>query len=103
MPIPPLDTYRRLYEQMLAPLHPGKVVAISLNTLGLDDTEARAAIAAASRETGLPAADPVRHPDGIRVLADAVLTAMRAAGRTPPTTGKAKAKAKAKAAAKPRR
>ena len=103
VPIPPLDTYRRLYEQMLAPFHPGKVVAISLNTLGLDDTEARAALAAASGETGLPAADPVRHPDGIRVLADAVLTAMRAAGRTLPATGKAKAKAKAKAAAKPRR
>ena len=34
--------------------------AIALNTRGLDDDEARAAIAAATEETGLPATDPVR-------------------------------------------
>lgn len=77
VPIPPLAVYRRLYEDMLAPLHPGKVVAISLNTMGLDDGQARAAIAAAAKDTGLPAADPVRDADGCRVLADAVLAAWK--------------------------
>jgi len=50
---------------------PAKVAAIALNTLGLDDDAAAAARAEATRETGLPAADPVR--DGGRMLLDAVL------------------------------
>jgi uncharacterized NAD-dependent epimerase/dehydratase family protein len=47
------------------------VAAIALNTRHLDDQAARAAIAEAARETGLPADDPVRF--GAEGLADAVL------------------------------
>jgi uncharacterized NAD-dependent epimerase/dehydratase family protein len=36
------------------------VAAIALNTSELDDDAARAAVAAAEDETGLPADDPVR-------------------------------------------
>ena len=80
-PLPPLATYVDLYERVLAPVHPGKVVGIALNTLELTDTEASAAIAAASKETGLPVADVIREgADGCKRLADAVLAA-RAAQR----------------------
>jgi uncharacterized NAD-dependent epimerase/dehydratase family protein len=42
------------------------VAAIALNTAGLDDAAAADAVAAAESETGLPAADPVRHgADGL--------------------------------------
>ena len=41
-------------------MRPARVAAIALNTRGLTDDEARAAIDAASSETGLPAGDPVR-------------------------------------------
>ena len=80
-PVPPLATYIDLYERVLAPVHPGKVVGIALNTLELTDDEAAAAIAAASKETGLPVADVIREgADGCKRLADAVLAA-RAAKR----------------------
>ena len=58
--IPPLSEYIRLYESMGSTVHPTKVIAISLNTYDLTDAEARAACEAATRETGLPATDPVR-------------------------------------------
>ncbi len=44
--------------------------AIALNTRGLDDDAARAAIAEASEQTGLPATDPVRF--GADELLDAL-------------------------------
>jgi uncharacterized NAD-dependent epimerase/dehydratase family protein len=50
-----------------------KVVAVSLKTNRLSETEARAAIAAAEQETGLPADDPVRY--GAAKLVDCVLAA----------------------------
>jgi uncharacterized NAD-dependent epimerase/dehydratase family protein len=43
------------------------VAAVAVNTRGLDDAGARAAIAAAAEETGLPADDPVRF-GGERLL-----------------------------------
>jgi uncharacterized NAD-dependent epimerase/dehydratase family protein len=58
--IPPLAEYIRLYETIAAAVHPTKVIGISLNTYDLSDDEARRACEAASRETGLPATDPVR-------------------------------------------
>ena len=59
-PIPPLRALVELYERASLPARPAKVAAIALNTRDLAEEEARAAIAAASAETGLPADDPVR-------------------------------------------
>ena len=58
--IPSLSDYVRLYETVAGFVHPTRTIAISLNTYDLTDAAARAACAAASRETGLPCTDPVR-------------------------------------------
>jgi uncharacterized NAD-dependent epimerase/dehydratase family protein len=50
----------RLYEEVASLVKPAPVVAVSLNTRGLDEERARELIAAVSDETGLPAADPFR-------------------------------------------
>jgi uncharacterized NAD-dependent epimerase/dehydratase family protein len=62
--IPPLGEYIRLYETIAAAVHPTKVIGISLNTYDMSDEAARRACEAASRETGLPATDPVRFDPG---------------------------------------
>jgi uncharacterized NAD-dependent epimerase/dehydratase family protein len=69
-PIPPLGDLVALHEQMSLLARPAKVYGIALNTRLLDDEEARAAIAAAEDETGLPADDPVRF--GASKLVDAL-------------------------------
>jgi uncharacterized NAD-dependent epimerase/dehydratase family protein len=51
-------------------VHPTKVIGISLNTYDMTDEAARRACEAASRETGLPATDPVRFDP--KPLLDAV-------------------------------
>ena len=61
VPIPPLAELVRLHETIVAPLRPAPVIAVALNTFDLSDEEARAAIARATEETGLPATDPVRY------------------------------------------
>ena len=58
--IPPLSEYIRLYETMGSAVHPTRVIGISLNTYDMSDEAARGACEAATRETGLPATDPVR-------------------------------------------
>ena len=58
--IPPLSHYIRLYEAIASAVHPTRVIGISLNTYDLSDEAARRACEDASRETGLPATDPVR-------------------------------------------
>jgi uncharacterized NAD-dependent epimerase/dehydratase family protein len=70
-PIPPLAELVDLHERMALPARPARVVAVALNTRRLGEDEARAAIAAAEAETGLPADDPVRF--GAAKLVDAVL------------------------------
>ncbi|MFL5574683.1 MAG: DUF1611 domain-containing protein [Gemmatimonadaceae bacterium] len=70
--IPSLHELVRLHEAVLAPLRPSPVLAIALNTYDLSDAEARAAIARAEDETGLPATDPVRYDPA--PVAEAVLT-----------------------------
>jgi uncharacterized NAD-dependent epimerase/dehydratase family protein len=72
-PIPPLRDLVELHERMALPARPARVAAVALNTRDLDDDDARAAIAAAETETGLPADDPVRF--GAGRLVDAVLAA----------------------------
>jgi uncharacterized NAD-dependent epimerase/dehydratase family protein len=55
-----LSEYIKLYETIGSAVHPTKVIGISLNTYDLSDEAASRACQAASRETGLPATDPVR-------------------------------------------
>jgi len=65
-PMPSLAELVELHERCALIARPARVAAIALNTRGLDETAARAAVAAAEAETGLPADDPVRFgPAGI--------------------------------------
>ena len=73
-PMPPLAELVELHERLALIARPAKVAAIALNTRALDEAGARAAIAAAEAETGLPADDVVRF--GADRLADAVLEAL---------------------------
>src|SRR5215216_3866048 len=68
--IPPLREYVRLYETIGSAVHPTKVIGISLNTYDMTEDAARRACEVATRETGLPATDPVRF--GATPLLDAV-------------------------------
>jgi uncharacterized NAD-dependent epimerase/dehydratase family protein len=70
-PLPSLPQLVELHQRSSLPLRPARVAAIALNTRGLDEGEAKAAIAAAKAETGLPADDPVRF--GAATLLDSVL------------------------------
>jgi uncharacterized NAD-dependent epimerase/dehydratase family protein len=69
--IPPLSELVDLHERASLPARPAKVACIALNTRALGEAEARAAVAEAEQETGLPADDPVRF--GATRLLDAVL------------------------------
>ena len=60
VPIPSLAELIRIYEDAARPVHPSKVIGIALNTYDLGEADAKKAIAAATKETGLPATDPVR-------------------------------------------
>ena len=70
-PIVSLTELIDLHERMSLKLRPAKVAAIALNTSSVSEEDAHAAIAAAEKETGLPADDPVRF--GAGKLLDAVL------------------------------
>ncbi len=74
-PLPSLPELIALHEQASLPRRRARVVAIAMNTAGLDDGDASAAIVAAAVETGLPAGDPVR--DGADAVLEAVLDATR--------------------------
>jgi uncharacterized NAD-dependent epimerase/dehydratase family protein len=71
VPLPPLPEMIRICEGAIAPLRAAPVIGISLNTYDLGEADARAAIAEAERETGLPATDPVRY--GPAPLVEAIL------------------------------
>lgn len=68
-----LGWHINIIESLARPVHPAKVVAVSLATFHLNDSEARAAIQATEKETGLPCTDPVRYGPG--KLLDAILRA----------------------------
>jgi uncharacterized NAD-dependent epimerase/dehydratase family protein len=72
-PIPSLSELVELHERIALPLRPARVACLALNTAHLEEDEARAAIAAAAGETGLPADDPVRF--GAGPLLEAVIEA----------------------------
>jgi D-glutamate N-acetyltransferase len=63
-PMPPLADLVGLHERMSLLARPARVHGIALNTRLQDDRTARASIAAAEEETGLPADDPVRFGAG---------------------------------------
>jgi uncharacterized NAD-dependent epimerase/dehydratase family protein len=66
IPVPGYRELIRTYEGLCANVKPAKVVAIALNTYGLDDVAARAAIAEARAQTGLPCDDVLRFgPDAL--------------------------------------
>jgi uncharacterized NAD-dependent epimerase/dehydratase family protein len=73
--IPPLRELVDLHERLALPARPAKVAAVALNTRRLSEDEARAAVAAAAVETGLPTDDPVRF--GAARLVDSVLRAAK--------------------------
>lgn len=62
--IPPLTKVRAINETAAGWLKPARTVAVVLNTFELSGADAHAALRAAERETGLPAADPVRFGAG---------------------------------------
>jgi len=74
VPIPPLSELIELHERVTRPLYPSKVVGIALNTVGLDDNGARAAIERVEADVGLPATDCVRFgPDRLADVIEAIL------------------------------
>jgi len=73
--IPPLAELVELHERISLPVRPARVVAVAVNTRALDEEAARAAVAEAEAETGLPADDPVRF--GAGRLLDAVLAGLK--------------------------
>jgi uncharacterized NAD-dependent epimerase/dehydratase family protein len=77
-PMPSLPELVELHERNALLARPARVAAIALNTRGAGDRAARAALAAAEAETGLPAEDPVRF--GAARLTDAVLAAVASLG-----------------------
>ena len=60
VPRPEPSHVARLYEEVAALVKPAPVVAVSVNTKGLDDAEAEEFVARVADETGVPAADPFR-------------------------------------------
>ena len=76
VPLPSLQAMIRDHEALVAPVKPARVVAVAINAAALDDATARAAIADAHAQTGLPADDVVRFGGS------ALWRAVRDAGRS---------------------
>jgi uncharacterized NAD-dependent epimerase/dehydratase family protein len=75
---PGVSRAARLYEEVAALVKPAPVVALSVNTRGLEEVEAEEFIAEVAEETGLAAADPFRGS------AVPILEAVLAAPKTRP-------------------
>ena len=61
VPRPNIARIARIYEEVAALVKRAPVVAISVNTTGLEDDEAEEFTERVVDETGLPTADPLRH------------------------------------------
>lgn len=70
---PAVTRAARLYEEVSSLVKPAPVVAVSLNTRGLTDADAKSLAARVRDETGLPVADPFRETAA--PLLDAILNA----------------------------
>ena len=74
VPILPLPEFIELYERLMAPVFPSKVIGVALNCVDMSDAAARDAIARAEAETGLPATDVIRFgPDKLAEAIEAML------------------------------
>jgi uncharacterized NAD-dependent epimerase/dehydratase family protein len=73
VPHPDIEPVARLYEDVATLVKPAPVVAVSVNTNGLDEDAAQSFIDRVAATTGLPAADPVRC--SAAPILDAVLRA----------------------------
>ena len=73
-PLLPLPELVELHEWISLPARKARVATIALNTRDLSEDAARAAIARAEAETGLPADDPVRF--GAERILDAVVASL---------------------------
>jgi len=69
-PVAPVDQQIAIYEQVLAPLHPGRVVCVAVHTAGMTAEAAESSVEAIAETTGLPTADPIRS--GCDTLLEAV-------------------------------
>jgi len=87
-PIPPLKESIKLVEDLVKPIHPAPVIAVSLNTVDMSPADADRAARQIEDDTGLPAADPIRH--GTDKLVAAVERALRLT--RPSATGQRAAK-----------
>jgi uncharacterized NAD-dependent epimerase/dehydratase family protein len=76
VPSPDVVRIARLYEEVAALVKPAPVVAVSINTKGLDEEAAEHFMNRLAKETSLPVADPVRGS------AELILEAVRRAPRT---------------------
>lgn len=77
IPRPNPKTIIPLYETVAALVKPAPVVAISVNTRGLEDGAAKAFVERVALSTGLPTADPIRS--SAAPILDAVLAAPKTA------------------------
>jgi uncharacterized NAD-dependent epimerase/dehydratase family protein len=73
VPHPEIGRVSRLYEGVAALVKPAPVVAVSVNTMGLDEDVAEAVVDRFAEETGLPVADSLRG-SALPIL-DAILRA----------------------------
>ncbi len=73
-PLPSLPALVELHERVALPIRPARVAAIALNTRDLGEEAARAGIAEAEADTGLPADDPIRF--GAGKLLDAIVVSV---------------------------
>lgn len=79
IPIPPLREVMQLYLDVQRPIKPSRVIGVCLNTYGMDEASALAAVEAAERDTGLPATDPVRF--GCDKLVEAIFSFRKEIGK----------------------